>query len=115
MNHEKGSGAANTLKELLGSELWDAPAQDVGWERDESWNTNQPGEAGDPFLNLCSRVGAKQPKAAFGVYLLPFPESLVTCEESASHLGKEDALDSQATKKGEERKMQQHMVLTEWK
>lgn len=64
---------------------------------------------------FCSRLGVQQPKAAFGVYLLPFPECLVTCEESAPHPGEGDALDSQAIKKREERKMQQHMVLTEWK
>lgn len=87
------------MKEPMGSELRDPPAQDVGWERDECWNTNQPGEAWKPFLSLCSRMDANQPKAAFGVYLLPFPESLVTCEESAPHLGAGDSLDSQATKK----------------
>lgn len=80
---KRGTGAASTVEELMGSELWDPPAQDVGWERDGAGAQSSQGRQG----SLSWASGCKAAQGTLGWGFIALPEGLLTCEEPALHLG----------------------------
>jgi len=94
-----GTGVASTLKKPIGSKLRYPLFQDVVWEKDACCNANQP-TWGIEALPVSLQQDGHKP--TFGVYLLHISACLMTCEESAPHLGAGNSLDSRITK--EERK-----------